>query len=98
MGGRHPDGKNSPVARRCRDVREMFRESQVDFAKRIKVGYQRWNNVENGYPLSKDLARKLTRAVPGLTSDWLDEGHARLLPLHLAQRLSQAAKTRKGSG
>lgn len=65
------------------------------FADFLGVSLQRLNNVENGFPLGLDLARRIRNRVPGVTLDWLLEGDGRGLSVDLADRLYRA---QKGSG
>ncbi len=61
------------VALRCRVLRETVKPemNQRQFATWLGVGYQRWNHVENGFPLGRDLLNILIRKIPGLSADWL---------------------------
>jgi hypothetical protein len=51
------------------------------------VSTSRLGNVTGGSALSRDLAFKLVKKVPGLTLDWLYFGKPDGLPLGLAKRL-----------
>lgn len=66
-------GKDSKQAKRMRRLREVlgYAESCKAFAEKLEVSEQRWNNVENGYPISKDLAIIVARKFPWVTTDWL---------------------------
>lgn len=89
MSGKNT-GKNDPVARRVRRLREALGyESPGAFAALLDYSAQRWGNVENGLPLSRDVAFKLVQTVPGLTLDWLYFGKPDGLPLELARRLGE---------
>jgi hypothetical protein len=80
------------VAARAILLRETVRPdmNQRQFAAWLGVGYQRWNNVENGGALGRDLAAILVKRIPGLTLDWLYLGRISGLHFELAQRLSEA--------
>lgn len=84
-------GKELPhaeTATRVRLLREsMGYQTSNAFAAYLGVSAQRWNNVEIGMPLSRDMAFLLVRKVPGLSLDWLYFGNAAGLPLELAKRL-----------
>lgn len=83
-------GKDDPIARRVRHLRETLGyESPGAFAAVLGYSPQRWGNVENGLPLSRDIAFKLVQIVPGLTLDWLYFGKPDGLPLELARRLGE---------
>ena len=65
----------SAVSRRCRQLREALGfSSSAAFARMIGVTPARWNNVENGLPLSNDMAFRVKRHVPGVALDWLYDG------------------------
>ena len=90
MTARHPDGENSPEAQRARRLVKAFEfKSSADFARAIGVDPKRWNNVERGYPLSLDMARKLVRQFSGLSYDWLFDGNSRGLSVDVAIRLGE---------
>jgi hypothetical protein len=57
------------------------------FAAFLDVSATRWNNVERGTPLSRDLVIRLVQSVPGLTSDWLYFGKSDGMPFELSRRL-----------
>jgi hypothetical protein len=67
----------------------MEYESPGAFAAFLGYSAQRWGNVENGHPLSRDIAFKLVQMCPGLTLDWLYFGKPDGLPLELARRLGE---------
>jgi hypothetical protein len=64
--------------------------SQVEFARWLGVGYSRWNNVENGFPVSRSLFRELKRKIPGITTAWIDDGDWLSLPGHVSKLLREA--------
>ena len=83
-------GKDDPVAQRAIRLREaMGYDSPSTFAALLGYSAQRWGNVENGLPLSRDVAFKLVQTVPGLTLDWLYFGKPDGLPMELARRLGE---------
>jgi hypothetical protein len=91
MSEKHPDGRNSPIARRLRAI--MAAEhipTQDAFAARLGVDTKRLNNALVGYSLSVDLAQRIKRAVPGMTRDWLYDGDENGLPVSLRDRLREA--------
>ena len=45
--------------RRARRIRELFGETQKDFAQRLGISAHRWSNFERGYPISVDVAKLL---------------------------------------
>lgn len=93
MAVRGKGGKWAPHAVRLRVLRcAIFAESSTNFAKRIGVSVQRLNNMENGFPLSIDVANKIRAAVPGLTLDWLYHGDERAIPMEIVTRLRTEAQ------
>ncbi len=83
---------DSDVATRIKQLRlALGFEECGDFAAEIGVGYNRLNNVENGHPLSKDLAFKLVQSVDGLSTDWLWYGVTDGLSVALERKLKEAA-------
>lgn len=90
------DLDNDAIARRLRILRQHVagneQGSQIRFASRIGIEYRRWNNFERGYPLSRDMAVHLTRAIPGLTTDWLFLGREDGLATKLHRELAEAGK------
>lgn len=85
------------VARRLTLLRETYKPgmNQRQFAAWLGVGPQRWNNVENGMPLSRSLEAILCRKIVGLRPEWLREGDSTRMNLELAQRLSEAEEKAK---
>lgn len=73
--------KRSGVALRLHRLQAAMEfDSQRAFASYLDVSYNRYNNVARGaYPLSKDLAIRIARKCPGVTTDWLLEGDASTL-------------------
>jgi hypothetical protein len=87
-----------PVASRLIRLRESLGyETSAAFASFLGTSAQRWNNLENGLPLSKDMAFTLVRKIPGLTLDWLYFEKADGLPLELARRLGALGEPGKGT-
>lgn len=95
---------HSRMAESPEDVAErivLLRETlgygtSIAFAKALRVSPQRLNNVEVGIPLSRDLAFRLVKFVPGLTLDWLYFGKPEGLPVELARRLGALETARSG--
>lgn len=78
------------VTERCKRLRRaMGYDLSNAFAAFLGVSPQRWNNVEIGMPLGRDLAMIVTRKIHGLTLDWLYRGRREGLPLDLAGRLAE---------
>jgi hypothetical protein len=92
MAIREKGGKWAPHSVRLRVLRcALFDEKSTNFAKRLKVSPQRLGNMENGFPLSIDVANKIRLAAPGITLDWLYHGEERAVPMEMLTRLRKEA-------
>ena len=81
---------NKIVGRRLRHLRKSLGyEYAKDFAHYLGIQDNRWNNLENGYPLSKEIAFLLRRKVSGLSVEWLWFGNTDGLSQSLGQRLGE---------
>ena len=65
------------------------RGGQQAFANFLGVDRGRWNNVECGAPLSKEMALRIVRKFPGVTLDWLFLGRPEGLTMEMARALSE---------
>jgi DNA-binding XRE family transcriptional regulator len=63
--------------------------TQTAMAVALGIKVSRWNNFERGAPLSLDVAIRICRRFPGVTTDWLFFGNPAGLPLELAKRLGE---------
>jgi hypothetical protein len=86
-------GRDAPHAQRLRQLRRVmgYEHSARAFALLVDLGEQRYNNFENGVPLSKDAALKMVSKIPGLTTDWLFLGRTEGLSYQLALKLAPDA-------
>jgi hypothetical protein len=67
-----PGSDESKRARRLREAMGFNeRGGQQAFANFLGVERGRWNNVEYGAPLGKEMAVRIVRKFPGVTLDWL---------------------------
>jgi transcriptional regulator with XRE-family HTH domain len=90
--GVHPSETDADAGQgaRLKRLRETLGyPTGAGFARFLGVETTRWNNFENGKPLSREIVFLLVRTVPGLTSDWLYFGRSNGLPLELARRLGE---------
>jgi hypothetical protein len=100
-----PPDSGRAIAKRLRTVRWwVCKGNQTAFAEgRLKIGVKRWNNMERGGALSKDIAFKLVRLYPAIRLEWLWWGSvdhmapATLDALETAQRELEEAETGKVS-
>lgn len=90
MASRIDPESDDAVADRCERLRRAvgFQKSAA-FSTFLGVSPQRWNNVETGLPLGRDLAMTVVKALPGLTLDWLYRGRPEGLSLDMARRLGE---------
>lgn len=85
---RRMPGRTNTVAWRCRHLRESLGyTSQTAFADVLGITLARWNNVENGLPLSSQLALIVVKRFPGVSMDWLFTGGAYGLSFEMARLL-----------
>ena len=68
------DKKTNPVAFRLRELRVRLGYRKMAFAKMLDVASSRWSNVEHGSPLSRDMADRLKKRIPGLDLDYIYDG------------------------
>jgi hypothetical protein len=93
MAVKEKGGKWAPHAVRLRVLRcALFNDPSSGFARRLKVSPQRLGNMENGFPLSIDVANKIRMLAPGITLDWLYHGEERAVPLDMLMRLREEAE------
>jgi hypothetical protein len=86
-----PGSDESKRARRLREAMSFTgRGAQQAFANFLGVDRGRWNNVECGAPLSKEMALRIVRKFPGVTLDWLFLGIAAGYALTLRLRYGYA--------
>jgi transcriptional regulator with XRE-family HTH domain len=82
----------SDESKRARRLREAMgfngRGSQQKFAELLGVERGRWNNVECGAPLGKEMALRIVRKFPGVTLDWLFLGRTEGLTVEMAHALA----------
>jgi transcriptional regulator with XRE-family HTH domain len=84
------DKKTKTVGRRLRHLRQALNyQYGSTFARHLGITDARWYNLENGYPLSKEVAFLLVQKVSGLSLDWLYFGRTDGLSRSLGQRLGE---------
>lgn len=82
--------KDYETAERLIMLRKAFAgENQRAFAENIikTVTYRQWNNYENGYPIPRDVIRRLCQLFAGLSSDWILFGDVGKLSPAMAEKL-----------
>jgi hypothetical protein len=94
-----PGSDESKRARRLREAMGFNgRGGQQAFANFLGVDRGRWNNVECGAPLSKDMALRIVRKFPGVTLDWLFLGRPEGLTVEMARMLLGSSKGNDANG
>ena len=92
----------SDDSKRARRLREAMgfngRGDQQKFAELLGVDRGRWNNVECGAPLSKEMALRIVRKFPGVTLDWLFLGRTEGLTAEMVLALSEPSKGNDAGG
>ena len=92
-------GDDSKRARRLREAMGFNGlGAQQKFAELLNVERGRWNNVECGAPLSKEMALRIVRQFPGVTLDWLFLGRTEGLTVEMALTLSEPSKGNDAGG
>lgn len=77
-------------AKRMKRLRlAMGYTSQTEFAEWLGIGRNRWNNIENGYPVSRQLSELLQEKIVGLSGDWISKGDPSSLSVVLAGKLDE---------
>ena len=99
MVSRFPGSDESKRARRLREAMGFNgRGGQQAFAEFLGIERGRWNNVECGAPLSKEMAVRIVRKFPGVTLDWLFLGRTEGLTAEMALALSEPSKGNDAGG
>jgi hypothetical protein len=94
-----PGSDESKRARRLREAMGFNgRGAQQAFANFLCVDRGRWNNVECGAPLSKEMALRIVRKFPGVTLDWLFLGRTEGLTAEMARMLLGSSKGNDADG
>jgi transcriptional regulator with XRE-family HTH domain len=87
-----PSASAEAVAARLRVVRMMRAQTQTAFADFLGIETTRWNQIERGSPLSKEVALLIVARIPGITLDWLFLGKTGGLTVMLLQELEEAER------
>ena len=99
MLSRFPGSDESKRARRLREAMGFNGlGAQQKFAELLNVERGRWNNIECGAPLSKEMALRIVRKFPGVTLDWLFLGRTGGLTAETARALSEPSKGNDAGG
>jgi len=86
-----PRRKDGATVRRLRALKIVAgMKTDTDFAALLGISPARLSNVMIGAPISKDIAFRLVRKIPGLTLDWIYFGATAGLTVQLARQLAGA--------
>lgn len=89
MGSTETGGRFAPTAIRIRVVRRASAyPARKDFAKFLGITTPRLSNIENGYPISRDVENRLIEKMPWISLDWLRHGREDGLTGATLQRLA----------
>jgi transcriptional regulator with XRE-family HTH domain len=77
------------AGRRLALIRELLHriESQQRFAALLGVEQQRYNNWERGWPIDRQVLKRLCEITPGLTADYVLFGWTRGLTVQIWRKL-----------
>lgn len=90
--------KDGDVALRCRALTLIYAGGNSRaFAGLIEISPTRWNNIETGGALSKDVARTIIRKFPEISLDWLFLGRDSGLTRVKSDELLAAYRTVRAS-
>lgn len=67
-------GPDVGTAKRLRRLRAMLGLTQAQMAARCGIKTSTYGLLENGWPLARENALRIKRAVPGIDLDYLFEG------------------------
>lgn len=84
---------NEATAWRLKCLRKVIAgDNQTAFAARLGIEANRWNNMERGSPLSKEVAFLIVRHFPDISFDWLFRGLDDHLTVKRQRELAEAGK------
>ena len=84
---------NEATAWRLKCLRKAVSgDNQSAFAVRLGIEPNRWNNMERGSPLSKEVAFLIVKQFPDITFDWLFRGLDDHLTVKRQRELAEAGK------
>jgi len=85
-------GRFAPTAIRMRAVRRASAHPErKDFAEFLGITVPRLSNIENGFPISRDVQDRVISKLPWVSRDWLLDGNEGGLTVATLQRLAPLA-------
>jgi hypothetical protein len=89
MSGTETGGRFAPTAIRMRAVRRASAyPARKDFANFLGITIPRLSNIENGFPISRDVQNRVIDKLPWVSRDWLVDGNEGGLTVATLQRLA----------
>lgn len=89
MSSPETGGRFAPTAIRMRAVRRASAyPSRKDFADFLGITIPRLSNIENGFPISRDVQNRVSAKLPWVSMDWLLYGSEGNLTTATVQRLT----------
>jgi transcriptional regulator with XRE-family HTH domain len=83
------------IGERLRLLRETLQYSQTEFARKLNISLQTWNNYERGVSrIRVDEAYKLVQQT-GVTLDWIYLGTESHLPKALSEKLDMMRRLKQ---
>lgn len=89
MGTTETGGRFAPTAIRMRAIRRASAyPERKDFAQFLGITIPRLSNIENGFPISRDVQDRVIAKLPWVSRDWLVDGNEGGLTVATLQRLA----------
>lgn len=89
MSSTETGGRFAPTAIRMRAVRRASAyPTRKAFADFLGITIPRLSNIENGFPISRDVQNRVTTKLPWVSMDWLLYGREGGLTVATLQRLA----------
>jgi transcriptional regulator with XRE-family HTH domain len=89
MGTTETGGRFASTAIRMRAVRRASAyPERKDFAEFLGITIPRLSNIENGFPISRDVQDRVIAKLPWVSRDWLVDGNEGGLTVATLQRLA----------
>lgn len=83
------ESESEAIRRRLVVIRKYVAgENQAEFARTLGIKPTRWNNFENGFPLTLRVAFLIVKNVEGLTISYITHGYTERLPQALRRQLA----------
>jgi len=88
MGTQETGGRFAPTAIRLRALRRASPyPTRQAFAQFLGITLSRLSNIENGFPISREVENRILDKMPWVSGDWLQRGNEAALTGAVLQRL-----------